>query len=295
MSIPILEVRNLVKDYPGLRAVDGVSFAIETGICFGLLGPNGAGKTTTIEMIENTLAMTAGEVLYKGRARDQHFREEVGIQFQSTQLLQYLTVEETLRTFHNLYTRQADFDRIMEICQLKEIAGRDNRKISGGQKQRLLLALALINEPELIFLDEPTTGMDPQARRNLWDIVEAIKQQGKTVVLTTHYMDEAQILCDQIAIMDKGQILTAGTPRELIQRYCPHLTIQLPLTLPADKLADLPWPIDSRPAGHEIHATDAKMVLQTLMAREIDLSNISIHSPTLEDVFLVLTGRSLRE
>ena len=295
MNPPILEVRNLVKDYPGLRAVDGVSFAIEPGICFGLLGPNGAGKTTTIEMIEQTLAMTSGQVLYKGKARDAHFREEVGIQFQSTQLLQYLTVAETLRTFHSLYTRQADFERIMDICQLKEIANRDNRKISGGQKQRLLLALALINEPDLIFLDEPTTGMDPQARRNLWDIVQTIKAQGKTVVLTTHYMDEAQILCDRIAVMDKGRILTDGTPRELIQQFCPHLTIQLPLQLPAAALADLPWPVESRPGGHEIHAGNAREVLQVLMARNIDLSDISVHSPTLEDVFLVLTGRSLRE
>ncbi|PKL77470.1 MAG: ABC transporter ATP-binding protein, partial [Candidatus Melainabacteria bacterium HGW-Melainabacteria-1] len=219
---PILEVRDLVKQYPGLRAVDGVSFAIEAGICFGLLGPNGAGKTTTLEMIEDTLSMSSGEVLYKGRPRDAHFREEVGIQFQSTQLLQYLTVEETLRTFHSLYSRQADFNRIMEICQLQEIRARDNRKISGGQKQRLLLALALVNEPELIFLDEPTTGMDPQARRNLWDIVQAIKAQGKTIILTTHYMDEAQILCDRVAVMDNGRILTMGSPRELIQTHCPH-------------------------------------------------------------------------
>lgn len=294
-STPILEVRNLIKDYPGLRAVDGVSFAIEPGICFGLLGPNGAGKTTTIEMIENTLSMSSGQVLYKGLPRAQNFREEVGIQFQSTQLLQYLTVEETLRTFYNLYTRQADFDQIMEICQLKEIAKRDNRKISGGQKQRLLLALALINEPDLIFLDEPTTGMDPQARRNLWDIVAEIKQRGKTVVLTTHYMDEAQILCDRIAVMDKGKILTMGTPQELIKEHCPHVTIQLPRSLPPEKLFDLPWPVESRPGGHEIHATDARDVLKALMERDIDLSNIDIHAPDLEDVFLVLTGRSLRE
>lgn len=292
---PILEVRNLVKQYPGLRAVDDLSFQIEAGICFGLLGPNGAGKTTTIEMIENTLDLSRGEVLYKGRPRDRRFREEVGIQFQSTQLLQYLTVEETLRTFYHLYSRQADFDQIVEICQLQEILKRDNRKISGGQKQRLLLALALINQPELIFLDEPTTGMDPQARRNLWDIVERIKQQGKTVILTTHYMDEAQVLCDQIAVMDKGKILTSGTPRELIQRYCPYVAIQLPLSLEVTSLRGLPWPLETRAEAYEIRANNARDVLQTLMERQIDLSDISIHSPNLEDVFLVLTGRSLRE
>ncbi len=291
----ILEVRDLVKQYPGLRAVDGVSFSIDAGVCFGLLGPNGAGKTTTIEMIENTLDLTSGEVFYKGQPRGQKFREEVGIQFQSTQLLQYLTVEETLKTFHRLYTRQASLQQIIETCQLSDILKRDNRKISGGQKQRLLLALALLNEPELIFLDEPTTGMDPQARRNLWDIVQAIKNLGKTVILTTHYMDEAQILCDQISVMDKGKILTSGTPKELIQRYCPHVTIQLPLSLPAETLQNLPWTIETTPGGHELHAKDAREVLKVLMERDLDLSDISIHSPNLEDVFLVLTGRSLRE
>lgn len=295
MSVAILEVRDLVKQYPGLRAVDGVSFSIEAGICFGLLGPNGAGKTTTIEMIENTLDLTSGEVFYKGQPRGQKFREEVGIQFQSTQLLQYLTVEETLKTFHRLYTRQASLKQIIETCQLSDILKRDNRKISGGQKQRLLLALALLNEPDLIFLDEPTTGMDPQARRNLWDIVQAIKNLGKTVILTTHYMDEAQILCDQISVMDKGNILTSGTPKELIQRYCPHVTIQLPLSLPAETLQELPWTVETKPGGHELHAKDAREVLKVLMERDLDLSDISIHSPNLEDVFLVLTGRSLRE
>jgi ABC-2 type transport system ATP-binding protein len=295
MSTPILEVRDLVKQYPGLRAVDGVSFAIAPGSCFGLLGPNGAGKTTTIEMIENTLDMTSGEVLYKGKPRSQQFREEVGIQFQSTQLLQYLTVEETLRTFHRLYTRQAPLDQIIATCQLSDILSRDNRKISGGQKQRLLLALALLNEPDLIFLDEPTTGMDPQARRNLWEIVQTIKGQGKTVILTTHYMDEAQLLCDSIAVMDKGQILTSGSPRELISRYCPYVTIQLPLSIPAERFKGLPWALETRAGGHELHASDSRAVLNALIEREIDLSNINIHSPNLEDVFLVLTGRSLRE
>lgn len=296
MPIPILEVKNLIKDYPGgLRAVNGISFAVMPGICFGLLGPNGAGKTTTLEMIENTLSITAGEVLYKGHPRGQAFREEVGIQFQSTELPQYLTVAETLRTFHRLYTRRADFEAIVEICQLRELLQRDNRKISGGQKQRLLLALALINQPDLVFLDEPTTGMDPQARRNLWEIVQAIKKEGKTVVLTTHYMDEAQLLCDTIAIMDQGQILTEGSPQELIRRYCPYVSVLLPLSTPTELLTDFPWPVETRPEAYEIQAQDSRACLQELMRREIELSAISIHAPNLEDVFLTLTGRSLRE
>lgn len=296
MTVPILEVKQLIKDYPGgLRAVNEISFTLEPGICFGLLGPNGAGKTTTIEMIENTLSASSGEVLYKGKPRDRRFQEEVGIQFQSTALPQYLTVEETLRTFYRLYTRQADFQEIIQICQLQDILKRDNRKISGGQKQRLLLALALVNAPELIFLDEPTTGMDPQARRNLWDIVQTIKKQGKTVVLTTHYMDEAQILCDTIAIMDQGKILTQGSPRELIQRYCPYVSVLLSLETDKASLEALPWSVEERPHGFEIQAQDSHDCLQELMRREVDLSNVSIHSPNLEDVFLILTGRSLRE
>jgi len=296
MTAPILEVKDLIKDYPGgLRAVNGLSFVIEPGICFGLLGPNGAGKTTTIEMIENTLATSSGDVLYKGKPRNRSFQEEVGIQFQSTALPQYLTVEETLRTFYRLYSRQADFQEVVQTCQLQDILKRDNRKISGGQKQRLLLALALVNEPELIFLDEPTTGMDPQARRNLWEIVQTIKKQGKTVVLTTHYMDEAQILCDTIAIMDQGKILTQGSPRELIQRYCPYVSVLLSLNTDLKALEGLPWSIEERPHGFEVQAQDSHECLQELMLRKIDLSNVSIHSPNLEDVFLILTGRSLRE
>lgn len=296
MSSPILEVKNLEKLYPGqLKAVNGVSFAIEKGVCFGLLGPNGAGKTTTIEMIEDILSLSGGEVLYKGKARDRRFQEEVGIQFQSTELPHFLTVYETLRMFHRLYRRRRPLDELIEICQLQAILKRDNRKISGGQRQRLLLALALLNQPELVFLDEPTTGMDPQARRNLWAIVENIKAQGTTLVLTTHYMDEAQILCDRIAIMDRGEILTEGTPRELIQRYCPGVQVLLPLSVNKEALKALSWPVETRADAHVIQTQDVKACLQALMEQKLDMSAMGVHSPTLEDVFLTLTGRSLRE
>jgi ABC-2 type transport system ATP-binding protein len=296
LASPVLEVRNLVKVYPGdVKAVNGISFSLEAGLCLGLLGPNGAGKTTTLEMIEDTLSLTEGEILYKGQPRGRHFKEEVGIQFQSTELPQYLTVGETLKTFHSLYTRQADLQEIIATCQLQDLLKRDNRRISGGQKQRLLLALALLNAPDLVFLDEPTTGMDPQARRNLWDSVIAIKEQGKTLVLTTHYMDEAQLLCDRVAIVDQGRILSEGTPRELIQRNCPYVSVVLPLQTEAALLADLPWPQTRRSDGIEIRATEANACIQELLRREINLTEISIHTPTLEDVFLVLTGKSLRE
>jgi ABC-2 type transport system ATP-binding protein len=217
---PLLEVRHLVKTYKTLTAVDDVSFAIQKGICFGLLGPNGAGKTTTIEMMEGILSATSGEVLYKGSPRTGAFNEEIGIQFQHTALLSFLTVRETLKTFQKLYHKTADIDSLLAICNLLDIQNQYNDRISGGQRQRLLLALALVNRPELLFLDEPSTGLDPQARRNLWDIVLNIKSQGKTIILTTHYMEEAQLLCDEIAIMDCGRIIARGTVSDLINMHC---------------------------------------------------------------------------
>ncbi|MDH3884554.1 MAG: ABC transporter ATP-binding protein, partial [Desulfobacterales bacterium] len=194
---PILEVKNLVKKYDAVVAVDGVSFAIRQGVCFGLLGPNGAGKTTTIEVIEDVIPPTAGEILYKGKSRSSSFREEVGIQFQSTALLNLLTVRETLQTFQSLFTKTNTIEELVELCRLGEFLDQYNDKISGGQRQRFLLALALINRPELLFLDEPSTGLDPQARRNLWDLIQGINAEGKTLILTTHYMEEAQHLCDE--------------------------------------------------------------------------------------------------
>ena len=217
---PLLEVRHLVKTYKSLVAVDDVSLSIPAGICFGLLGPNGAGKTTTVEMMEGIIAPDSGEVYYKGALRTAGFNEEIGIQFQHTELLSYLTVRETLDTFRKLYDRTENIDDLLTICNLVEIQKQYNDKISGGQRQRLLLALALVNRPELLFLDEPSTGLDPQARRNLWDIVLNIKSQGKTIILTTHYMREAQTLCDEVAIMDHGRIIARGSVPELIREYC---------------------------------------------------------------------------
>ena len=208
----LLEIKNLVKKYKEVVAVDGISFSIRKGTCFGLLGPNGAGKTTTIEVIEDIIPPTSGEILYKGKPRSSLFKQEVGIQFQQTALLSSLTLRETLITFKNLYNDPADIEEIIDVCNLREIQKRLNDKISGGQKQRLMLALAMINRPELMFLDEPSTGLDPQARRNLWSIVQKIKEKGDTIILTTHYMEEAQHLCDEIAIMDNGKIIAKRNP-----------------------------------------------------------------------------------
>ncbi len=304
-AAPLLSIHNLHKDYGTFKAVNGVSLAIPVGICYGLLGPNGAGKTTTIEMMEDILSISSGEILYKGAPRNQRFREEIGIQFQNTELPQYLTVKETLRLFHGLYRDPAPLQDIIALCQLEELLQRDNRRISGGQKQRLLLALALLNDPDLIFLDEPTTGMDPQARRHLWEIVKALKSRGKTLILTTHYMDEAQELCDTIGIMDQGQLLTEGSAPALIQRYCPHVTLHLPLSLEIHLLKRATRHLAPHDPGiHEwqrkaqhyhFETPDLEQALRALMAGNIPLSQLRIHTPTLEDVFLELTGRSLRE
>src|SRR5712672_3453187 len=226
--IPILEVRNLIKRYPTVNAVDGLSLAVPEGICFGLLGPNGAGKTTTIEIMEGILNATAGEVRYRGAALGQRFREEAGILFQKTALQDFLTVRQSITMFRGLYQRGLDVDEVIRLCALEKLVDRDNRKLSGGQQQRLLLAIALVSDPVLLFLDEPTTGLDPQARRNFWDLIRAIKARKRTLILTTHYMDEAELLCDDIAIMDGGHIIAQGGPRELLQQHFEEVLLELP-------------------------------------------------------------------
>jgi ABC-2 type transport system ATP-binding protein len=234
-GMPVLEVRNLVKRYPGVTAVDGVSFAVPEGSCFGLLGPNGAGKTTTVEILEGILPPTAGEILYRGAPLGARFRQEAGIQFQSTALQDFLTVREHLRLFRSLYAQGLEVDELVRLCALEEFQHRDARKLSGGQRQRLLLAIALVNDPQVVFLDEPTTGLDPQARRNFWDLINRIKALGKTVLLTTHYMEEAYRLCDAIAIMDHGRIIAQGPPSRLLSEHFADVVLELPA---ADFTAD---------------------------------------------------------
>ena len=292
---PILEVKNLVKHYGSVVAVDGVSFALEQGVCFGLLGPNGAGKTTTIEVIEDVILPTSGEILYKGRSRAPSFREEVGIQFQSTALLNFLTVRETLQTFKSFFMQTASIQELVELCRLGEFLDQYNDKISGGQRQRFLLALALINQPELLFLDEPSTGLDPQARRNLWDLIQDIKAEGKTIILTTHYMEEAQFLCDEVAIMDYGKIISQGTPDALIRQHSRGSTVVVPRERFTPKMDDFPLTIRTVKDSVEIKTEDVNQCLAQLMAYGIDLSDMTVRSPNLETVFLNLTGRQLRE
>ena len=289
-----LEARNLVKHYPGVVAVDDVSFAVAEGTCFGLLGPNGAGKTTTVEIIEGVTRATAGEVWYFGEPAGRRFREEAGIQFQSTALQDYLTVRETLEMFSALYDRRADLDRIIEQCSLGDLLERDNRKLSGGQRQRLFLAVALVNRPRLIFLDEPTTGLDPQARRNFWELVQRIQAERTTVILTTHYMDEAHVLCDEIAIMDAGKIITQGAPDELLRAQYEGLIIELPLRDITGSLDGIEHHVNDNVGIVEITSSDVSASLAALSGQVRDLNHIKIRQPNLEDLFLDLTGHSLR-
>ena len=289
-----LEARNLVKRYPGVLAVNDVSFTVAEGICFGLLGPNGAGKTTTVEIIEGVTPATSGEVYYFGELAGRRFREEAGIQFQNTALQDYLTVRETLEMFQKLYDRHADLDRIIADCSLGDLLDRDNRKLSGGQRQRLFLAVALVNEPRLVFLDEPTTGLDPQARRNFWTLVQRIQANGTTIILTTHYMDEAQVLCDEIAIMDAGKIITSGAPDQLLRNRYDGLVIELPLEDVTGDLHGIDHVVYENQGIVEIMSTDVSTSLEALATRVDNLNRIKIRQPNLEDLFLDLTGHSLR-
>ena len=289
-----LEARHLVKHYPGVIAVDDVSFMVEEGSCFGLLGPNGAGKTTTVEMIEGVTPATSGEIRYMGEPAGRRFREEAGIQFQNTALQDFLTVRETLEMFQTLYDRRANLDEIIAECSLGELVNRDNRKLSGGQRQRLLLAVALVNKPRLVFLDEPTTGLDPQARRNFWDLVQKIQYHGTTVIMTTHYMDEAQVLCDEIAIMDSGKIVSQGSPDALLRDRYKGLIIELPLDDISGDLTGIEHRVIDNLGVVEIVSTDVAATLQSLSPEVTDFNHIKIRQANLEDLFLDLTGHSLR-
>jgi ABC-2 type transport system ATP-binding protein len=293
-SAPILEVHNLVKQYAAVTAVNGVSFAVPEGTCFGLLGPNGAGKTTTIEIMEGILPPTAGEVRYKGERLGTRSREEAGILFQKTALQDFLTVRQSVALFRGLYQHSLDVDEVLRLCALEKLAERDNRKLSGGQQQRLLLAIALVNDPKVLFLDEPTTGLDPQARRNFWDLVESIKARRKTIILTTHYMEEAQLLCDEIAIMDGGHIIAQGAPQRLLREHFAEVLLELPRQEFPEVARRLPLKLIDASDRVEISTDDLDGTLRTLMEARVPLQNLRIRPANLEDLFLDLTGKELR-
>ncbi|MFP4508790.1 MAG: ABC transporter ATP-binding protein [Spirochaetaceae bacterium] len=290
----ILVVQDLVKSFRQVRAVNGVSFSLAEGTCFGLLGPNGAGKTTTIEMMEGILSPDSGRILYRGRPIDADFKKRAGIQFQHTSLPDYLTVSETIRLFQSFYPEPRRFDDIVEICSLSDILTRDNKKLSGGQRQRLLLAIAIVPKPDIVFLDEPTTGLDPQARRNFWDLIRRIQDEGSTIVLTTHYMDEAHMLCDEIAIMDHGRILELDAPQALIDRYFDGVLVRIPVGNPNGMDFPLPEGAVIRDNALELTSTRLDETVRNLIGVGLSLDGLSVHKPTLEDLFIKLTGNTLR-
>ncbi|MFA6505322.1 MAG: ABC transporter ATP-binding protein [Treponemataceae bacterium] len=290
----ILKVENLAKNFGTVRAVDGISFGIPEGVCFGLLGPNGAGKTTTIEMMEGITSPTSGRVLFRDLPIGHDFKKKVGIQFQSTALPEFITVRETIALFSAFYSAPRPLEEVIRLCSLEDILERDNQKLSGGQRQRLLLALAIIPKPEMVFLDEPTTGLDPQARRNFWELIGRIKAEKTTILLTTHYMDEAESLCDQIAIMDHGKILEIDTPATLIAKHFDGVLIRIPYDdCCSEKLVDFEG-LTIRGDVLELQTNKIDKSLKDLLAAHVNLEGLSIHKPDLEDLFIKLTGSSLR-
>ena len=313
MSVAAIRCTNLVKRYADVVAVAGLDLTVDAGECFGLLGPNGAGKTTTIEILEGLTPPDAGDVAVLGvrwggsGAADRALRERLGVQLQETQLADKLTVEETVRLFRSFYRNSHTVDQVLALVELEEKRGAWVGKLSGGQKQRLAVACALVSRPELLFLDEPTTGLDPQSRRQLWEVVLRFRGAGGTVLLTTHYMEEAERLCDRVAIMDHGKVIALGTPTELIASLGAEHVVEFALANgaghapPPEELAALPGVQAVRPAPDRTALTVTAVhravpaLLALLERRGAELSMLATHHATLEDVFVSLTGRQLRD
>ena len=303
---------NLSKRYdskPPVDAVRGLDLAVEQGECFGLLGPNGAGKTTTIEILEGLLDATSGEVEVLGfrwGRHDNEIQQRIGISLQETRLSEKLSVRETLTLFRSFYRRGIEPSEAMARVSLEEKAKSWVRDLSGGQRQRLAVACGLVGDPELLFLDEPTTGLDPQSRRELWEIIRQFRQGGRTVLLTTHYMDEAERLCDRVAIVDQGKVIALGTPRELIASLGGEHVIEFtvsangrPPAMLTDKFTDLPTVRDARTEDQRISlsVSEPHVALPALLARldelQCDLTGLTTRHASLEDVFVKLAGRHL--
>jgi len=302
-------VRNLRKAYKDVVAVDGLQLEVRAGECFGLLGPNGAGKTTTIEICEGLTVPDSGEVELLGMRWDtnaQELRQRLGIQLQETQLSEKVTVLETITLFRSFFRHGPPAAEIMALVQLEEKANSRVGGLSGGQKQRLALACALVGDPDFLFLDEPTTGLDPQARRQLWDLIEQFKLQGRTILLTTHYMDEAERLCDRVAIMDHGKVIALGTPRELIASIGVEHVVEFAAG-GAHKALEIPA-LRHMEGVRDVRAENGSVLMQVtelhravpalldeLERQGVPLTELRTHSATLEDVFVTLTGRHLRD
>jgi ABC-2 type transport system ATP-binding protein len=308
-SKSVLRVRQLRKAFKDVVAVDGLDLEVKAGECYGLLGPNGAGKTTTVEICEGLTPPDSGEVEVLGRRWSSdaaQLRQRLGIQLQDTQLSEKLTVRETVRLFRSFFWQGAEASGVIARVQLEEKQDSRVADLSGGQKQRLALACAMVGDPDFLFLDEPTTGLDPQARRQLWDLIDEFKKSGRTILLTTHYMDEAERLCDRVAIMDHGKVIALGTPRELIASTCAQQVVEFTAgnyakSLDVSALRRIEGVREVRTRNDavllevsELH-TAVPAMLAELARQNISLTELRTHSATLEDVFLALTGRYLRD
>lgn len=302
----IIRVKDLKKTYGDFVAVDGVNFSVRLGETFGILGPNGAGKTTTMEMMEGLKMISSGEVVLDEKNVATHTNEVksiIGVQLQASSFFDGLNLKELVDTFGALYGQEVDAMELLREVQLEEKAKSRVKELSGGQKQRLSIAVALVNKPKVLFLDEPTTGLDPQARRNLWDLIGIVKKRGVTIVITTHYMEEAEVLCDRIAIMDHAKIIALDTPLNLLKLADTGATIEFHIDKPMD-IAGLKQlsGVDEAKAEDHVIFLKSKVPAETLpvlftFAKEagVVINNLQMHQPTLEDVFLKLTGRTLRD
>ena len=302
----IIEVNNLEKKYGDVNAVNGISFSVEKGEVFGILGPNGAGKTTTVEMIEGLRKPNSGTINVcniDALKEPQRIKEIIGVQLQATSLYDNIRVKEAIELFGSYYKNSLPAEQIMEEVSLMDKKNSPVSKLSGGQKQRLSVGLALVNDPEIIFMDEPTTGLDPQARHNVWSIVEKLRERGKTVVITTHYMEEAEQLCHRLAIIDQGKIIAMDTPDNLINKAGLATSIEFTTSKELNGLANKIHGIQKVNHGSSYkYSVNTKRVAELLKDltnlcydNHIELTNISVRQATLEDVFLAMTGRKLRE
>jgi ABC-2 type transport system ATP-binding protein len=303
---PVIRVRGLTKRYGDVQAVAGIDFDVAPGEIFGLLGPNGAGKTTTVEILEGLRTPDGGEVSVLGvdvtRGADA-LKPRIGVSLQTASLYPKLTVTELIDLFRSFYPKSRPTNELIDALELGERRNARSQVLSGGQRQRLAVALSLVNDPELVFLDEPTTGLDPAARRSLWDIVRDLKAGGRSVLLTTHYMEEAEILCDRLAIMDHGRILEMGTVEELVSKHYQERTVRFDRLdgLTHDELAALPAVTSVKQDADEVlvYTRDPGKTVGALLdladSRGLEPQNLAIRRPTLEDVFLDLTGRALRD
>ncbi len=302
----VIRCRDVRKTYGAVHAVDGVTFEVGRGEIFGLLGPNGAGKTTTVEMLEGLRSPDGGDLEVLGidvAAHPDALKERIGVTLQTAEMYPKLTVVEVLDLFRSFYRRSLPTEQLIDFLDLGERRNGRTKELSGGQRQRLAVALALVNDPEVVFLDEPTTGLDPAARRSLWDLVEKLKEQGKTILLTTHYMEEAEALCDRLAIMDHGKVIEMGTVAEVVARRFKERAVQFDRIdgLADDRLAAMRAVTSVK---HDdgvvlLYSSDVPATISDVLAATdamgIEANNLTVRRATLEDVFLDLTGRALRD